>query len=136
MTTDLEVAPHFGLGARRSVSVGSDLGVRLELDRIDDELLLSVRALDYRYRFRSPLALSFFVGASRYDLATPAYGYYLGAGVQWRNLCRDSMSVVDLRYCDKIALDKLPPQDPGSIRARQLLRHLGHRAVAELSLLI
>ena len=82
MTTDLEVAPHFGVGARRSVSVSSDLGVRLELDRIDDEMLLSVRALDYRYRFRSPLALSFFVGASRYDLATPAYGYYLGGGVR------------------------------------------------------
>ena len=114
MTTDLEVAPHFGVGARRSVSVSSDLGVRLELDRIDDEMLLSVRALDYRYRFRSPLALSFFVGASRYDLATPAYGYYLGGGVQWRNLLPGFDVGVDLRYCDKIALDKLPAEDPPS----------------------
>ena len=49
-------------------------------------MLLGVRALDYRYRFANPLALSFFLGASRYDLATPAYGYYLGAGVQWRDI--------------------------------------------------
>jgi len=44
------------------------------------------RALDYRYRFHSPLAFTFFVGAARYALATPAYGIYYGAGLQWRNI--------------------------------------------------
>ena len=87
-TTSIEVAPHVAIGGRRAVSKRSDLGVRAELDRIDGELLLAVRALDYRYRFRNPLALTFFVGAARYDLATPAYGYYLGAGVQWRDILR------------------------------------------------
>jgi Capsule assembly protein Wzi len=111
-TTDLTIAPHLAIGARRAVSERSDLGVRLELDDIDGELLLSVRALDYRYRFRGPLAISFFMGASRYDLATPAYGYYLGAGVQWRDLLDGFDVGFDLRYSDKVARDKLLPSDP------------------------
>ncbi len=111
---DLGIAPHFAIGARRAVSERSDLGVRAEIDDIDGAMLLSVRALDYRYRFRSPLALSLFAGAARYDLATPAYGYYYGAGVQWRNLLRGVDLSLDVRYGDKIARDKLLPSDPPS----------------------
>lgn len=115
-TTATEVAPHVAVGARRSVSARSDLGVRLEVDRMDDEILLAVRALDYRYRFANPLALGLFVGAARYDVATPAYGYYLGGGVQWRDIMPGFDMEVDVRYGDKIARDKLlstdPPADP------------------------
>jgi hypothetical protein len=105
-------APHFAIGARRAVSGHVDLGVRAELDDIDGQMLLAVRALDYRYRFNNPLALSFFVGAARYDLATPAYGYYLGGGVQWRNLLRNVDLGLDVSYADKVARDKLLPDDP------------------------
>lgn len=112
----LGVASHFAIGARRAVSERSDLGVRAELDDIDDEMLLSVRALDYRYRFRNPLAVSVFIGASRLDLATPAYGYYYGAGVQWRNLLPNIDLGLDLRYGDKIARDKVLPSDPPSTK--------------------
>lgn len=113
-TTSSEVAPHVGIGARRAISAHSDLGVRAEIDRIDGELLLAVRALDYRYRFNNPLALTAFVGAARYDLATPAYGYYIGAGAQWRDVMPNFDVGVDLRYMDKVARDKLLPGDPGS----------------------
>lgn len=112
--TSSEVAPHVGFGARRAVSAHNDLGVRVELDRVNDELLLSVRALDYRYRFDNPLALTAFVGAARYDLATPAYGYYFGAGAQWRDVMPHFDVSVDLRYMDKMARDKLLPTDPPS----------------------
>ena len=97
-----------------AVSTHSDLGVRAEFDDIDGDLLFSVRALDYRYRFNNPLAVSVFLGASRLDLATPAYGYYYGAGVQWRNLLPRTDVGLDLRYGDKIARDKLLPSDPPS----------------------
>jgi hypothetical protein len=110
--TSLEFAPHFGIGARRPVSERGDLGVRLELDRIDDQLLVAVRAIDYRYRFRSPLSIGGFLGAARYDLATPAYGYYVGGGVQWRNILPNVDLDVDLRYADKVARDKLLASDP------------------------
>ncbi len=111
---DDAATPHLGVGARRAVSDRSDLGVRVEYDRIDDVGLLSVRALDYRYRFKNPLALSFFVGAARYDSATAAYGYQVGAGVEWRNLFRNIDAGLDVRYVDKMARDKLLPSDPPS----------------------
>jgi hypothetical protein len=105
---------HLGLGARRAVSDRSDLGVRLELDDVDSHTLMSVRALDYRYRFANPLALSVFLGASRYDLATPAYGLYFGGGLQWRNV-RPGWDVgLDVREAKKVARDHLLPSDPQS----------------------
>jgi hypothetical protein len=79
-------SPHLAFGARRQVSKRQDLGVRLEVDRIDGHLLTAVRALDYRFRFRGPLAVNAFLGAARYDLATPAYGLWYGAGVSWRDV--------------------------------------------------
>jgi hypothetical protein len=112
--TDTQVAAHIGLGARRAVSRHSDLGVRLELDQVDEEYLLAVRAIDYRYRFANPLALTAFAGAARYDLATPAYGYYLGAGVQWRDLLKGLDVGLEFKYADKVARDKVLPTDPGT----------------------
>ena len=101
--TNVEVAPHLGLGVRRAVSDHQDLGARVEFDEIDDHALVSVRALDYRYRFDSPLALSAFLGAARYTLLTPAYGFYLGAGVQYRNLLPGWDLGLDFRDDVKVA---------------------------------
>lgn len=110
-TTDTSFAPHIAIGARRAVSDRQDLGVRLELDDIDGNTLLAVRAVDYRYRFRNPLALSFFLGAARYDLATPAYGLYGGIGAQWRDLLPGWDVGLDLRSALKVARDDVLPTD-------------------------
>jgi hypothetical protein len=75
-----------------------------------------VRALDYRYRFDGPIALSAFLGAARYDLATPALGYYGGVGVQWRNIMRGIDLGIDARYADKVTRDKLLPGEPRNVR--------------------
>jgi hypothetical protein len=113
ITTAAHAAPHLGLGARRAVTGRSDLGARIELDRVDDHTLLAVRALDYRYRLNGRLALTAFAGAARYAVATPAYGYYLGTGVQWREVLPRWDVNLDLRYGDKIARDHLLPQESG-----------------------
>jgi hypothetical protein len=108
---------HVGLGARRAVSDRSDLGARLELDDVDGHTLLSVRALDYRYRFTNPLALGVFIGASRYQVGIPAYGLYLGAGLQWRDVMPGWDVGVDARTALKVARDHLLPGDAqGPIR--------------------
>jgi Capsule assembly protein Wzi len=117
-TGSIKYGYHFGVGARRSVSDHSDLGARLEIDEVQDHSLIGVRALDYRYRFNNPLALSFFIGAARYALATPAYGVYLGAGAQWRNVIRGWDLGVDVRYADNIQRDHLLPSDPPDVGAR------------------
>ncbi len=110
--------PHFALGARRFVSDHSDLGARVEVDEIQGHSLIGVRALDYRYRFHGPLALSVFAGAARYALATPAYGIYYGGGLQWRNILPGWDVGIDVRYADSVARDHLLPSDPPNVGAR------------------
>ncbi|HEV8442451.1 MAG TPA: capsule assembly Wzi family protein [Steroidobacteraceae bacterium] len=115
-TGALNYSPHLAIGARRAVTAHGDLGARLELDRIDDHLLLAVRAVDYRYRFASPFALSGFLGAARYDLDTPAYGIYGGVGGQWRDIVKNWDLGMDLRFAWNVARDHLLPSDPQSVR--------------------
>ena len=103
---------HFEVGARRAVSEHNDLGTRLELDDIDGHSLIGVRLLDYRYRFWGPLAADAYFGAARYALATPAYGFYYGLGLEWRNVLPHLDIGVDFRYDDSIARDHLLPSDP------------------------
>jgi hypothetical protein len=106
---------HFAVGARRFVSDHSDLGARLEVDNVQNHNLLGARLIDYRYRFRGPLALGLFVGAARYNLVTPAYGFYYGGGVQWRNVFPGWDVGVDVRYAASVARDHLVPGDPPTI---------------------
>lgn len=113
-TSATNFGPHIAIGARRAVSDRSDLGARLELDDVDGHTLMSVRAIDYRYRFANPFALSVFIGASRYDLATPAYGLYYGAGLQWRDLFPGWDVGVDVRNAKKVARDHLLADDPSN----------------------
>jgi len=110
--TDSEVTPHLGFGARRRVSQRSDFGVRVELDRLDDYSLISVRALDYRYRFSQKLAFSGFFGAARYDFGLPAYGYYWGVGAQIMDVLPGWDLSLDARQYDKLGRDKTLPGDP------------------------
>jgi hypothetical protein len=103
---------HLGIGARRAWRERGDVGVRLELDSVDSNLLLTVRALDYRYHVSEKLALGAFFGAARLDLATPAYGYYLGGSVYFKELLPGWDLGLDLRLGDKVARDNLLPTDP------------------------
>jgi hypothetical protein len=110
-TTTSESGVHFGAGVRRELANGS-IGVRVELDDIDGDALLGVRALDYRRHLTQRFAVTAFLGAARLDLATPAYGYYVGTGVELKDLWPSWSIGVDLRYGDKIARDSLLPTDP------------------------
>lgn len=108
---DASTAPHFGLGVRRRASERSDIGVRLELDRVGGMSLVALRALDYRYRTGKHLALNAFAGAVRYATPTPAFGWYFGAGLQWRDLLPRWDVAVDYRRPDGVQRDKLLAND-------------------------
>jgi hypothetical protein len=101
---------HLGFGVRRSLERG-DFGVRVELDDLDDSFL-AVRAIDYRFHVSERLAVGAFFGAAKLDLATPAYGYYLGAGVHFRRLLEKFELGIEYRYGDDVARDVLLPSDP------------------------
>jgi hypothetical protein len=104
--------PHFAVGARRAASEHQDLGVALEADDVHGVSLFSARLFDYRYRFDNPLAFNLFLGVARYAAPTPAYGPYLGAGLQWRNVLPHWDVGVDLRYASQLNRSRSLPSDP------------------------
>jgi hypothetical protein len=104
--------PHLTIGARRAASEHQDLGAALEADDVHGVSLLSARIIDYRYRFNNPLALNLFLGAARYAAATPAYGFYYGAGLQWRNVLPHWDVGIDFRYASKVDRIRSLPSDP------------------------
>ena len=85
---------------------------RIEIDEVDKHSLIGVRAIDYRYRFNQHVALGLFAGAARYDVATPAYGLYFGAGAQWRDLLPRWDLGVELRHVQNAARDHILESDP------------------------
>jgi hypothetical protein len=101
---------HVGAAVRRALEHGS-FGARLELDDIDSNLLIAVRALDYKHAFTEKLSIGGFIGAARLDLATPAYGYWLGGALEYDFSQHWAVSF-DLRIGDKLARDNLLPTDP------------------------
>jgi hypothetical protein len=103
---------HVGVGARRAVSKRGDLGTRLELDEVDGYRLLSLRALDYRYRVTQRIAVGGFFGFGRYDYGLPTDGYYWGAGVQLRDVLPKWDIGFDVRHYEKLSRDKALPTDP------------------------
>jgi hypothetical protein len=104
--------PHLAFGARRAVTEHQDLGAALEADDVHGLSLLSARLLDYRYRFNNPLAITAFLGAARYATATPAFGFYYGAGLQWRDLLPHWDLGLDYRYASKVDRLRSLPSDP------------------------
>lgn len=110
--TSSAASMHLGVGVRRDVGERSSIGARLDVDEIDSDLLLGVRAFDYAYHFSERLAATAFVGAARLDLPTPAYGYYFGAGVLLKDVMPSWDLGVELRLSDELARDNLLPNDP------------------------
>ncbi|HET7608617.1 MAG TPA: hypothetical protein VFL84_08080, partial [Gammaproteobacteria bacterium] len=103
---------HLGLGLRRELAQGS-IGARLELDDLDGDLLLAVRALDYGRHVSERFTVTAFAGAARLDLDTPAYGWYLGGGVLLEDLWPRWSLGLDIRFGDKLARDNF---DPAAVR--------------------
>ena len=107
---------HVALGARRSVSDHSDLGARVEFDDLGGKSLTGVRLIDYRYRFAGPIGVLGFLGVVRYALATPAFSFYYGVGLQWRDILPHLDAGVDARFYDSVARRHVLPSDPHTNR--------------------
>jgi Capsule assembly protein Wzi len=110
--TGYTVGPDLGFGARRQVTQNADLGVRIEGLEVRDHALLAVRALDYRYRIGRHFALGAFAGAALYEIGTPAYGWWLGGGAQWRELFPGWDLNFDYFTGIELARERTLPSDP------------------------
>ena len=105
---------HLGVGVRRAFGRHYDFGTRIEFDNVAGKLLTAVRAVDYRYRFGPVFAAGAFFGAARYDALTPAYGWYGGVGVQWRELWKNWDAGIDYRIGDHMVRNKTPSEPVAS----------------------
>jgi len=106
---------HLGVGAYRNKE-GSHwvYGVKLEVQDVVGSNLLAVRAIDVGYKVSTKLVVNGFLGAARYDLATPAYGYRVGFGGHYWFSDRWAVTA-EAAYGDALARDKLlPGEDPGN----------------------
>lgn len=109
-----ETGYHLGLGAYRNRDDSPWVyGVKVELEDVVGRTLFSVRAIDVGYRFTPRFTFNGYLGAARYDLTTPAYGYRAGIGGRYWFGDRWAVSA-DLSYGDSLARDKLlPEENPG-----------------------
>ena len=105
---------HIGFGAYRNNDDSRWVyGVKLELQDVVGSMLLSVRAIDLGYLVTPSLLLNGYLGAARYDLTTPAYGYRGGFGGHYWFSNRWALTT-EVSYGDTLARDKLLPEDnPG-----------------------
>ena len=109
-----EVGYHLAIGAYRHKDDSPWVyGVKIEAQDAVGHSLLALRAIDVGYRFTPNFLFNGFLGASRYDLTSAAYGYRMGIGGQYR--LSNSWSVgSEFVFSDKVARDKvLPEEDPG-----------------------
>lgn len=105
---------HLAIGAYRNRDESPWIyGVKIEAQDVVGKSLLAVRAIDVGYRFTSKFTFNGFLGASRYDLTTAAYGYRLGIGGRY-HLSDDWAVGAEFVFNDSLARDKvLPEENPG-----------------------
>lgn len=109
-----DVGYHIGVGAYRNNDDSRWVyGVKLELQDVVGNSMISVRAIDVGYKFTPRFTFNGFLGAARYDLATPAFGYRLGLGGRYWISDRWALSA-EASFADSVARDKLfPEENPG-----------------------
>ena len=104
---------HLGVGAYRNNDQSKwAYGVKLELDEVAGKSLLSVRVLDLGYQVMPRFKVNGFIGAARWNLATPAYGYRIGVGTHYRLTGHWALGT-DISYSDTVARDKVLPGEEG-----------------------
>ena len=115
--TAAQANPHVAIGARRELGGRSSVGVRLEMDRVDSHTLLSLRAVDYQFRLTRHIVPGVFFGVGRYDYnGAPAYGWYGGLGIRFRDLLPKWDVGLDWRSYDKLSRNRVLRWDRRSRR--------------------
>ncbi|GGA90821.1 hypothetical protein GCM10011369_36160 [Neiella marina] len=113
---DSDVGYHFAVGVRRPFGESQKhwLGFQLEFDEILGDSMIAFRALDYQYAIDDDWRLGAFIGAASLDTGASQTGYHLGGGVTYLNVLPQLDIGLDLRYGDRVARDRLLPDDPQS----------------------
>ena len=111
-TSDWALEPYLNVGAHLRYSGQHEFGIVVGHSNVDSVSLWSFRPLDYKYMLFDSFLLKGFFGVARYDRETPAHGYYLGTGFEFRPVASNYGINLELAYGDKIARDRVLPSDP------------------------
>lgn len=101
-----------GISLSNAIDNNTSLGIRVDLQQIDNKTLYVIRPLNYRYWLRSNVSISTYLGAANWDLDIATMGYVLGAGLQYRISNKVSFAG-EFQYGDKLSRDLLLPSDTG-----------------------
>ncbi len=128
--TGYEAGVHAGLSVRRAINDHSSWGMGLDYDDANGETLLTFRVIDYRYDF-SGWSLGFYGGVGRMEDEIPEYGYAVGIYGRVQQLVAGADLELSVGYRDKVARDKLLPDDPAIGGATEIFKDvtLGHVAL-------
>ena len=108
----VEVSPLIGFAINKRTGDRSSVGVKVEFQQVDGSRLTSFRAIDYRYFYSEQWQLGAFIGASKYEFRSPAYGYNVGFGAFYQPTNWKNLSVgAEVQFMDKLARDKIHPDD-------------------------
>ena len=109
---DFETAMMLGLAVEQAIDDKQSYGTKLELHRIDGNLLTTLRAIDYKYRLDNNWQVGGFLGAASYDFRTTSFGYTAGLGLFYQPADWNNLGVsIEAQYVDKLARDKLHEDD-------------------------
>ncbi len=110
-----DTSVHLAAGAYRNRDDSPWIyGVKLGLDDVGGNLLISVRALDVGYKLTPRLTVNGFIGAAQWNIATSATGYHLGLETSYRFGNRWALGG-NISFSDSVARDKLlPEENPGT----------------------
>jgi hypothetical protein len=103
---------HLGIGVRRMLARGNDIGIRLEVAKVDSNPYLALRVIDYRINLSERFGLGVFFGAARLDTGDAAYGWYAGAGAHFKKVLPAWDLAIDVSFGDSLQRDSVLPTDP------------------------
>ncbi len=113
-----ELGQALGIAMHKQTSVSASglarsIGTKLEVQNVADHMLTSVRAIDYQLQINEEWTVNAFLGAGRYEFRSPAYGYLAGFGAYYRPAMLTNIGfAIEGQYYDKLARDKIHPDDP------------------------
>lgn len=108
-----EFGQYIGIAFHKQIKPAHHIGVKIDQQNLGGYRFNSVRAIDYMYQVNDDIKVNGFIGAARYMFRTPAYGYTLGFGGYYRPHNWGQWGVsLEAQYHDKLARDKLHPDDP------------------------
>lgn len=110
--SSVESGYHLGFAIRNSygLNINHHFGFGIDIDKINGDTLLALRALDYQYNLTPNWRTGVFLGAIKLESGAAQNGFYLGFNIM-RDQWRKNLDLgFELRHGSGLARDRLPSE--------------------------